>query len=97
MTEPPTYHAEHFDGLQKPKLLEMSFVRPFFSLLLVLVLVPAAYACPWCRARVQSDLYGSDFVGTIAVLLLPLVVLLAAGACLYYSDRLASVFNRRIK
>lgn len=47
---------------------------------------PAAWACPECRARVNSGVYGADFPLLLFVMLLPVVVLALVGVGVYYAD-----------
>lgn len=47
-------------------------------------------ACPSCRPLVKSGVYNADFGSNLLVLLLPLAVLSAVGAGLYFSDAIAA-------
>ena len=56
------------------------------GLALFLGAAPAAWACPECRAQVNSGVYGGGFAGTLLVMLLPVVVLALVGAGVYHAD-----------
>ena len=53
-----------------------------------LLLAPAAGACPWCRPRVQAGIYTPAYTTNALLVLLPVAVLLAVGALVFYWDRL---------
>ncbi|MGI4833599.1 MAG: hypothetical protein ACRYFK_09085 [Janthinobacterium lividum] len=57
-------------------------------LLSSLLLAPAAWACPWCRPRVQAGIYTSAYSANVLLVLLPVAVLLGVGVVVYYWDRL---------
>lgn len=57
------------------------------TMLLGAVLVStAANACETCRPAVRAAVYDGDFPKTLAILLLPLVILAAIGLGIYRSD-----------
>lgn len=47
-----------------------------------------AWACAWCRPRVQAGIYNAAYTANLALVLLPVAVLLALGVGLFYWDRL---------
>ncbi len=51
-----------------------------------LLSVPAAGACPHCRVQAREAVYTQTFVPNAALLLLPLLVIAAIGAALYFSS-----------
>lgn len=57
------------------------------ALLIALSCATSAWACPYCRVEVRDRTFGSDFASTAFLLLLPLLVIGAIGAFLYFSDR----------
>lgn len=61
------------------------------------IFVGAAAACPWCRAEVGAGVYNQDFIPNLFVLLLPPIVVGAAGCGLYYADKIAEKFRRGAK
>ncbi len=56
------------------------------GLLLFLSAAPTAWACPECRAQVNSGVYSQNFTGTLLVMLLPIIVLALIGVGIYYAD-----------
>lgn len=48
------------------------------------------WACPSCAPLVKSGVYNSDFGSNLLVLLLPIAILAAIGAGLYFSDAIAA-------
>jgi len=64
----------------------------FLTLGCSLCLVPAAWACPWCRPRVQAGIYTLAYATNVLLVLLP-VVLLALGVGLFYWDKLRASFS----
>jgi hypothetical protein len=62
--------------------------RLLFILLSSLLLAPAAWACPWCRPRVQAGIYTPAYSANVLLVLLPVAVLLAVGVSVYYWDKL---------
>ena len=57
------------------------------GLLLLLSAAPSVvWACPECRAEVNSGVYGQSFTGTLLVMLLPLIVLALICVGIYYAD-----------
>jgi hypothetical protein len=68
-------------------------IAPLTGLLLFLSAAPTAWACPECRARVNSGVYSSDFTGTLIVMLLPIIVLALIGVGVYYADAIKAKFK----
>ena len=60
----------------------------FLFLLCSLGAGPAAWACPWCRPRVQAGIYTPAYTANALLVLLPVAVLLALGVALFYWDKL---------
>jgi hypothetical protein len=60
----------------------------FLTLLGSWWVAPAAWACPWCRPRVQADIYTPAYPTNVLLVLLPVAVLLALGLGLFYWDKL---------
>ncbi len=56
------------------------------GLLLFLGAAPSVWACPECRAQVNSGVYGQSFTGILLVMLLPIIVLALVGVGIYYAD-----------
>lgn len=61
--------------------------RLFLTLLSSLLLAPAAWACPWCRPKVQAGIYTPAYSANVLLVLLPVAVLLAVGVAVYYWDK----------
>lgn len=61
----------------------------FLAGIMLPVLNATASACPECRAKVESGIYNQDFSINLFVILLPILILTAAGIALYYADELA--------
>jgi hypothetical protein len=55
----------------------------------------AAWACPWCRPRVQAGIYTPAYTTNVLLVLLPVAVLLALGVALFYWDKLRPYFYAR--
>jgi len=53
-----------------------------------LLAAPAAWACPWCRPRVQAGIYTPAYTTNVLLVLLPVAVLLVLGVTLFYWDKL---------
>ena len=51
-------------------------------------------ACPWCRAEVHDETYNQDFFSNLFVLLLPIIILAAAGFGLYHYDKISNKIKR---
>jgi hypothetical protein len=51
-----------------------------------------AWACAWCRPRVQAGIHNAAYSANLALVLLPVAVLLALGVGLFYWDRLRPHF-----
>jgi hypothetical protein len=64
------------------------------ALLLILGTTPPAWACPECRAQVNSGVFGPDFAATLFVMLLPVGVLALVGVGLYYADDIKAKLKR---
>lgn len=61
----------------------------YLLLLLALLLSsPAAWACAWCRPRVQAGIHDAAYTANLLLVLLPVAVLLALGVGLFYWDQL---------
>jgi len=56
-------------------------------------LAPAAWACQWCRPRVQAGIYTPAYTTNVLLVLLPVAVLLALGLALFYWDKLQPYFR----
>ena len=54
--------------------------------------LPQLWACPWCRPRVQAGIYTPAYSANVLLVLLPVAVLLALGACLFYWDKLRTFY-----
>jgi hypothetical protein len=68
-------------------------MQKFFFLLLSSCFLPlAVWACPWCRPRVQAGIYTPAYTANLGLVLLPIVVLLALGASVFYWDKLRTFF-----
>ena len=65
----------------------------FLTLGCSLVAGSAAWACPWCRPRVQAGIYTPAYTTNVLLVLLPVAVLLALGVALFYWDKLRLHFN----
>jgi hypothetical protein len=65
----------------------------FLTLLCSLGAGSAAWACPWCRPRVQAGIYTPAYSTNVLLVLLPVAVLLALGVSLFYWDKLRPYFN----
>jgi hypothetical protein len=65
------------------------------ALLLLLGVAPTAWACPECRAQVNSGVYGPGFTTILLVMLLPTVVLTLVGVCVYYAGDIKSRLKGR--
>lgn len=63
---------------------------------LLLATATLAQACPVCRPKVQAAIFGPHYLGTALLVLLPVLLLAAAGLGLYFSPRLASWKNSRL-
>jgi hypothetical protein len=66
--------------------------RLFLTLLCSLGAGSAAWACPWCRPRVQAGIYTPAYTTNVLLVLLPVAVLLALGVALFYWDKLRPYF-----
>jgi hypothetical protein len=55
------------------------FIPLLAGLLLFLSAAPSVWACPECRAQVNSGVYSQNFSGTLLVMLLPIIVLALVG------------------
>ncbi|MBJ6142098.1 hypothetical protein [Hymenobacter sp. BT559] len=64
----------------------------FLTLLCSLAAGPVAWACPWCRPRVQAGIYTPAYTTNVLLVLLPIAVLLALGVALFYWDKLRPYF-----
>jgi hypothetical protein len=60
----------------------------FLTLLSSWWVAPAAWACPWCRPRVQAGIYTPAYTTNVLLVLLPVAMLLAFGLALFYWDKL---------
>ena len=60
----------------------------FLLVLLALRTAPGAWACAWCRPRVQAGIHNAAHTATLLRVLLPVAVLLALGVGLFYWDTL---------
>lgn len=56
----------------------------------------ALRACPRCRPLVKSSIYNQDFAGNAFALLLPVAVLLAIGAGIYFADALKAALHEAL-
>lgn len=65
----------------------------FLTLLCSLWAGSAAWACPWCRPRVQAGIYTPAYTTNVLLVLLPVAVLLALGVALFYWDKLRPYFS----
>jgi hypothetical protein len=64
----------------------------FLTLGCSLWLAPAAWACPWCRPRVQAGIYTPAYTANVLLVLMPVALLLALGVALFYWDKLRPYF-----
>jgi hypothetical protein len=64
----------------------------FLTLGCSLWLAPAAWACPWCRPRVQAGIYTPAYTTNVLLVLMPVALLLALGVALFYWDKLRPYF-----
>ncbi len=62
-------------------------MHKIFLLLLASLWAASAWACPWCRPRVQAGIHTPAYPTTVALVLLPIAVLLALGLGVYFWDR----------
>ncbi|RZK23589.1 MAG: hypothetical protein EOO56_04505 [Hymenobacter sp.] len=60
----------------------------FLILLSSLLVAPTAWACPWCRPKVQAGIYTPAYSVNVLLVLLPVAVLLAVGMAVFYWDKL---------
>lgn len=65
------------------------------ELLLFLSVAPSVWACPECRAQVNSGVYSQNFSGTLLVMLLPIIVLALVGVGIYYADDIKTKLKGR--
>ena len=65
--------------------LHSSWTTPLWVAALVLgtCLPQVGYACVACRQAAVSTVYGTDFVGNLLVLLVPIALLLVVGLIVY--------------
>ena len=54
--------------------------------------LPQLWACPWCRPRVQAGIYTPAYSANVLLVLLPVAVLLALGASVFYWDKLRTFY-----
>jgi hypothetical protein len=64
----------------------------FLTLGCSLWLAPAAWACPWCRPRVQAGIYTPAYTTNVLLVLMPVALLLALGVALFYWEKLRPYF-----
>jgi hypothetical protein len=64
----------------------------FLTLGCSLWLAPVAWACPWCRPRVQAGIYTPAYTTNVLLVLMPVALLLALGVALFYWDKLRPYF-----
>jgi hypothetical protein len=67
------------------RTLFLTLVASFWTL-------PQLWACPWCRPRVRAGIYTPAYSTNVLLVLLPVAVLLALGASVYYWDRLRTLY-----
>ncbi|MGI4883474.1 MAG: hypothetical protein ACRYFR_00770 [Janthinobacterium lividum] len=60
----------------------------YLVLLLLWLPGPAAWACAWCRPRVQAGIHNAAYTANLVLVLLPVAVLLALGVGLFYWEQL---------
>jgi hypothetical protein len=64
-------------------------MRTFFlTLAASLWLASPLWACPWCRPRVRAGIYTPAYSSNVLLVLLPVALLLALGASVFYWDKL---------
>lgn len=57
----------------------------------------AAWACPLCRAQVESGIYDQNFFDNLLMIVLPIVVITAIGLGLYHGDKILDRLAGRVK
>jgi len=72
-------------------------VKVVFAFAAVLTFAGDAVACPWCRVAVNNGIYDGDFLTNLFTLLLPVLLLAAAGIGYYHADKIANRFKGGIK
>lgn len=70
-------------------------MQKLFLTLLASLGVAGAGACPWCRPRVQAGIYTPAYSANVLLVLLPVAVLLALGAGVFYWEKLRPYFRTR--
>ena len=64
-------------------------------LLFLLSNAPSVWACPECRMQVNYGVYGEDFVGTLLIVMLPIIVLATIGVGIHYASDIKAKLRER--
>lgn len=71
------------------------FIRRLAGVVFFSSVASQVRACPECRAQVDSGVYSGDFIATLLIVLLPIIVLAVIGVGIYYAGDIKAKLGER--
>jgi hypothetical protein len=68
--------------------------RVIAGLLFLIASGEKVFGCPECRLRVRGEIFGQNFLPTLSLVLLPVVVILVIGIGLFYAGEIKKGVSR---